>query len=89
MLQLKIASVFIAALAAISPVVQAAGTCKPGLNYCGSTLTQKGWYSGRGADLLVSHGLYHCVSSDHVAPIKYCKNKCRDAGRDKSDYCKN
>ncbi|KAG6077537.1 hypothetical protein E4U16_002184 [Claviceps sp. LM84 group G4] len=46
----KIASVFIAAMAAIGPVVQAAGTCKPGLDYCGYTLTRKGWHSGRGAD---------------------------------------
>ncbi|KAG5947100.1 hypothetical protein E4U59_002080 [Claviceps monticola] len=85
---LKIASVVIAVLAAIGPVVQAANACEPGLNYCGSTLTQKGWHSDWATDSLVSLGLYHCVSSDHVAPIRYCKYECIDAGHDKNDYCK-
>ncbi|KAG5956719.1 hypothetical protein E4U58_006435, partial [Claviceps cyperi] len=39
---LKNISVFIAALAVIGPVVQAQGSCTPGLNYCGLTLLQNG-----------------------------------------------
>ncbi|KAG6224332.1 hypothetical protein E4U34_000434 [Claviceps purpurea] len=37
----KVLSIFLATLAAISPVVQA-GACTPGLQYCGSTLTRYG-----------------------------------------------
>ncbi|KAG6297240.1 hypothetical protein E4U09_001429 [Claviceps aff. purpurea] len=84
---LRIASVFIAALAAIGPVVQAASTCTPGLDYCGFTLERNGWSSGSPIDGLVSHELYHCVFSGGVAPIRYCDNKCRDGGNGKSDYC--
>ncbi|CCE29077.1 uncharacterized protein CPUR_02768 [Claviceps purpurea 20.1] len=47
---LKIASVFIVALAAIGPVVQAASTCTPGLDYCGFTLERNGWGSGLPTD---------------------------------------
>ncbi|KAG6211298.1 hypothetical protein E4U35_003095 [Claviceps purpurea] len=47
---LKIASVLIAALAAIGPVVQAASTCTPGLDYCGFTLERNGWGSGLPTD---------------------------------------
>ncbi|KAG5952075.1 hypothetical protein E4U57_006412 [Claviceps arundinis] len=83
---LKVTSVFIAALAAIGPAVQAA-SCTPGLNYCGLTLTQYGWDSSRGSNTLADDGLFHCVSSNRVKPIAYCENKCRDAGGGKSDYC--
>lgn len=38
----QIPFLFIAALAAIGPMVQAAGTCTHGLDYCGHALMQYG-----------------------------------------------
>ncbi|KAG5971788.1 hypothetical protein E4U56_006571 [Claviceps arundinis] len=54
----KILSIFLATLAAISPVAQA-GNCVPGLKYCGSTLQR---YDFPGAEKLERNVLYGCIS---------------------------
>ncbi|KAG6212595.1 hypothetical protein E4U35_003605 [Claviceps purpurea] len=79
---IKFLSVVIATLAAVTPVVQA-GSCTPGLDYCGSTLMQYGWSTFG----LATMGLYHCTSSGNVTPKEYCYVQCRDGGAGMSDYC--
>ncbi|KAG6120388.1 hypothetical protein E4U13_006594, partial [Claviceps humidiphila] len=54
----KILSIFLATLAAISPVAQA-GNCVPHLKYCGSTLQR---YDFPGAEKLRPDVLYNCAS---------------------------
>ncbi|KAG6069623.1 hypothetical protein E4U16_007567 [Claviceps sp. LM84 group G4] len=54
----KTLSIFLATLAAISPVVQA-GNCVPGLKYCGHTLQR---YDFPGAEKLEKNVLYNCIS---------------------------
>ncbi|KAG6055450.1 hypothetical protein E4U16_007566, partial [Claviceps sp. LM84 group G4] len=58
----KILPIFLATLAAISPVVQA-GNCVPGLKYCGHTLQTYGF---PGAGRLKPDDLYDCVSPKKV-----------------------
>ncbi|CCE29076.1 hypothetical protein E4U22_001884 [Claviceps purpurea] len=75
-------SIFIATLAAISPMAQA-GACVPGLRYCGSTLIRYGWenmWLGRTV-------LYLCKPDGSVKAVEYCGAICNDAGVGRSDFC--
>ncbi|KAG5991061.1 hypothetical protein E4U52_004018 [Claviceps spartinae] len=54
----RILSIVITTLAAVSPVAQA-GACVPGLQYCGSTLKDYGY---NGAKSLHWNTLYQCNS---------------------------
>ncbi|MCJ1286466.1 hypothetical protein MMC26_005811 [Xylographa opegraphella] len=79
-----------------------ASNCKPGLQYCGSTLLSVGNYQGQ-----IDQCYYDVVGEGYEAPnggknmlfgceggrsgvIKYfktCAAGCHDAGSGKSDYC--
>ncbi|CCE30620.1 uncharacterized protein CPUR_04469 [Claviceps purpurea 20.1] len=65
---LKNTSVFIAALAAIGTVVQAAHTCKSGLYYCGSALKNMN-YSFLN-HFIEDKELYHC-GAGNVAMLSF------------------
>ncbi|KAG6141314.1 hypothetical protein E4U46_005768 [Claviceps purpurea] len=79
----QILPLLLATLATISPVVQA-GSCTPGLDYCGFTLTGNGW------DPQGFHHsyLYYCLA-DGVAILKQkCRFPgCQDGGTGNSDVC--
>ncbi|KAG6099538.1 hypothetical protein E4U31_004375 [Claviceps sp. LM219 group G6] len=79
----KILSIFLATLAAISPVAQA-GNCRPGLRYCGSTLQR---YDFPGAGNLLPAGLYRCTSPKEVEWVLRCPIGCQDQGAGQSDRC--
>ncbi|KAG6166456.1 hypothetical protein E4U51_003554 [Claviceps purpurea] len=76
----KISSIFITTLAAISPVVQAG--CTPGLNYCGWNLRKYGGYDG-----LTLGAVYHCSSGGVVTKMEFCETGCADGGTGKNDHC--
>ncbi|KAG6255264.1 hypothetical protein E4U23_004574 [Claviceps purpurea] len=63
----KILSIFLATLAAFSPVAQA-GDCTPGVSYCGSTLQRYGF---PGAGKLNPDDLYNCVSPKKVRRSRF------------------
>ncbi|KAG6229004.1 hypothetical protein E4U23_004576 [Claviceps purpurea] len=80
----KILSIFMATLAAISPVVQARA-CIPGNNYCGSTLTTFGFST---ASDLISDALYICQDDGTVKLLHKCDGvPCIDGTAGLSDYC--
>ncbi|KAG6239996.1 hypothetical protein E4U25_008527 [Claviceps purpurea] len=79
----KILSIFIATLAAVSPVAQA-GACKDGIVNCGSTLQK---LRIPGAEKLNSKGLYFCNPDGSVTESGSCKYKCVDGGDGKRDLC--
>ncbi|KAG6120682.1 hypothetical protein E4U13_006142 [Claviceps humidiphila] len=80
----QILPLFLATLATISPVVQAA-SCTPGLDYCGFTLTSNGW----GAQGLRQSWLYYCVADGSVVLKKKCRFPgCEDGGTGSSDICR-
>ncbi|KAG5922060.1 hypothetical protein E4U61_005846 [Claviceps capensis] len=79
----QILPLFLATLAAISPVVQA-GHCTPGLEYCGFTLTSNGW-SSQG---LRQSWLYYCVADGAVILKRKCSFPgCEDGGTGNNDVC--
>ncbi|KAG6161384.1 hypothetical protein E4U24_005986 [Claviceps purpurea] len=78
----KILSIFVATLAAISPVVQA-GACTPGLQYCGSTLTR---YGVKQAWEVIADALYSCQRGGTVALVSTCID-CQDKGAGRNDLC--
>ncbi|KAG6174437.1 hypothetical protein E4U35_003604 [Claviceps purpurea] len=81
----QILPLFLATLATISPVVQA-GSCTPGLDYCGRTLTGNGWAS---QGLHPSY-LYYCVADGAVNLKQECRFPgCKDGGTGNSDVCLN
>ncbi|KAG6026974.1 hypothetical protein E4U19_002320 [Claviceps sp. Clav32 group G5] len=80
----KILSIFMATLAAISPVVQAKA-CTSGLNYCGSTLTTYGFST---ASDLIPDALYICQDNGAVKLLHKCDGvPCVDGTGGLSDYC--
>ncbi|KAG5953749.1 hypothetical protein E4U57_005093 [Claviceps arundinis] len=82
----KILSIFLATLAAISPVAQA-GNCVPGLKYCGSTLQRYVLTAidalpivdFPGAEKLERNVLYDCISPREVRDLWECR-WCHDGG---------
>ncbi|KAG6142455.1 hypothetical protein E4U12_003347 [Claviceps purpurea] len=73
----KILSIFMATLAAISPVVQARA-CIPGNNYCGFST----------ASDLISDALYNCQDDGTVKLLHKCDGvPCIDGTAGLSDYC--
>ncbi|KAG5922203.1 hypothetical protein E4U61_005570 [Claviceps capensis] len=80
----KILPIFLATLAAISPVVQAR-VCTPGSNYCGSTLTTYGFST---ASDLIPDALYVCQDDGAVKLLHKCDGvPCIDSTGGLSDYC--
>ncbi|KAG6190307.1 hypothetical protein E4U36_003169 [Claviceps purpurea] len=80
----KILSIFLATLAAFSPVAQA-GDCTPGVSYCGSTLQRYGF---PGAGKLNPDDLYNCVSPKKVRRMWTCRIGCADRGVGEWDNCR-
>ncbi|KAG6161386.1 hypothetical protein E4U11_003508 [Claviceps purpurea] len=81
----KILSIFMATLAAISPVAQAGvWHCTPGLKYCGATLQQ---YDFLGAEKLEEDALHNCVSPQKVGDMRLCRWGCDDRSAGRSDHC--
>ncbi|KAG6047911.1 hypothetical protein E4U17_007345 [Claviceps sp. LM77 group G4] len=82
----KILSIFMATLAAISPVVQAR-VCTPGLNYCGSTIKTYGFSDSTASDL-ISDALYVCQDDGSMKLLHRCiGTPCVDGTGGLSDYC--
>ncbi|KAG6249673.1 hypothetical protein E4U23_001985 [Claviceps purpurea] len=86
----KISSIFITLLAAISPVVQAG--CTPGLNYCGWNLRKYGGTNTNmlpilGYDGLTLGAVYHCSSGGVVTKMEFCETGCADGGTGMNDHC--
>ncbi|KAG6112008.1 hypothetical protein E4U13_004514 [Claviceps humidiphila] len=82
-----ILSIFMATLAALSPVVQAklAKPCTPGLHYCGSTLTSYGFST---ASDLIPEALYSCQDNGDVTLLHECDGvPCVDGTAGLNDYC--
>ncbi|KAG6084523.1 hypothetical protein E4U30_006827 [Claviceps sp. LM220 group G6] len=78
----KILSVFMATLAAISPVAQAGG-CTPGLNYCGSTLIK---YGVKKPTEVVPDFSYHC-QPDGTVKFNHKCDYCVEKGAGQNDLC--
>ncbi|KAG6097024.1 hypothetical protein E4U30_001019 [Claviceps sp. LM220 group G6] len=82
----KILSIFLATLAALSPVAAqvTVGVCKPGIIKCGSTL-QRSHFPG--AEKLQGDGLYLCDQKGSVEQLGSCEYECVDGGDDEYDFC--
>ncbi|KAG5949413.1 hypothetical protein E4U60_005604 [Claviceps pazoutovae] len=81
----KILSILIATLAAVSPLAQA-GACTPGLIYCGHTLETYGYPGAQNLDTIT---LYSCQSDGSVKKLKKCSVGmfCIDGGGGNDDFC--
>ncbi|KAG5977688.1 hypothetical protein E4U55_006609 [Claviceps digitariae] len=92
----KIASIFMAALAAIAPVAEA-GDCTQGLNYCGKTLLTYGDYEQRIVNAMgpnppvgfqiKERSLFHCLSGGAIQYLRTCGWFCVDGGAGQNDGC--
>ncbi|KAG6017132.1 hypothetical protein E4U54_008246 [Claviceps lovelessii] len=90
----KIAFIFMAALATISPAVKAAD-CTEGIQYCGWTLLTYGDYDQRISAALGSptpfekqNSLFGCLGGGAIQYLTLCPYGCFDAGGGNSDFCR-
>ncbi|KAG5977689.1 hypothetical protein E4U55_006610 [Claviceps digitariae] len=96
----KIASIFIAALAAIAPVAQA-NPCTEGVKYCGKTLKAYGDYNKKVHQTLIKalgyepnpvfqaddRTLFKCLAGGEIEYMRMCSYACIDGGGGENDYC--